>query len=95
MKYKTEKNCNFLVSEVFQVCSPGYIFFFQINFTHFTGKYRLCQQFLNNQACRIGEGNCTFSHSEVESDLWVLDGQGAIDLHVFVLDHKRYRTQGK
>ena len=68
-------------------------FILQINYNHFTGKFRLCQQFFNGQACKIGEPFCTFAHSEAEAELWLLELNGMLDLTAFVHDQCRFRLQ--
>ena len=72
-----------------------FVFVFQINYNHFTGKFRLCQQFFNGQACKIGEPFCTFAHSEAEAELWLLELNGMLDLTAFVHDQCRFRLQSK
>lgn len=55
----------------------------------------MCQQFFNEQACKIGEPFCTFAHSEAEAELWLMELNGALDLTSFVHDQQRFRIQSK
>ncbi|XP_066291041.1 3'-5' exoribonuclease HELZ2-like [Branchiostoma lanceolatum] len=42
----------------------------------FFGTYKLCQQFQSAMPCMLGESRCTFTHSEIEIDLWTRERQG-------------------
>eukprot|EP00058_Branchiostoma_floridae_P025252 XP_002610742.1 hypothetical protein BRAFLDRAFT_90929 [Branchiostoma floridae] len=42
----------------------------------FFGTYKLCQQFQTSMPCMLGEARCTFTHSEIEIDLWTRERQG-------------------
>ncbi|XP_078692797.1 3'-5' exoribonuclease HELZ2-like [Branchiostoma floridae x Branchiostoma belcheri] len=42
----------------------------------FFGTYKLCQQFQSSMPCMLGEPRCTFTHNDIEIDLWTRERQG-------------------
>ena len=50
---------------------------------HF-GAYKMCQQFSQDQPCKVGEPNCTFAHNAAESKLWSMDREGKFSIDDFI-----------
>ena len=48
------------------------------------GAYKMCQQFSQDQPCKVGEPNCTFAHNAAETKLWMMDREGKFNIEDFV-----------
>ncbi len=82
----------FLNMACYSIFSLECTFCFQFNFY---GKYRLCQQFQQGQPCKVPEHQCTFSHSEIEAELWTADQQEEFDITRFIEEQRRLSGHGK
>lgn len=60
----------------------------------FSGRYKLCQQFVAGQPCRVAEAQCSFGHYQEELDLWEMDRQGQVNLAEFIDDQQEKLKTG-
>ena len=61
---------------------------------NFLGSYRLCQQYVVGDACKIGEAQCSFAHYPEEMNLWRLDREEQIDMNKFIVDQRNNILKG-